>query len=81
MQAIAKGRTNTEIAAELFISLSTVKSHLASLHNKLGVRDRVEIASWAWETGLARHLFNRPHAGHAGDNQPHRQGRGERHYG
>jgi len=52
VQAIAKGRTNTEIAAELFISLSTVKSHLTSIHNKLGVRNRVEIAAWAWETGL-----------------------------
>jgi DNA-binding NarL/FixJ family response regulator len=52
VQAIAKGRTNTEIAADLFISLSTVKSHLASIHNKLGVRNRVEIAGWAWETGL-----------------------------
>jgi len=54
VQAIAKGRTNTEIAAELFISLSTVKSHLASIHNKLGVRNRVEVAGWAWETGLAQ---------------------------
>jgi DNA-binding NarL/FixJ family response regulator len=52
VQAIAKGRTNTEIAADLFISLSTVKSHLNSIHNKLGVRNRVEIVGWAWETGL-----------------------------
>ena len=54
VQAIARGRTNTETAADLFISLSTVKSHLASIHNKLGVRNRVEIAGWAWETGLAQ---------------------------
>jgi DNA-binding NarL/FixJ family response regulator len=54
VQAIAKGRTNTEIGADLFISLSTVKSHLASIHNKLGVRNRVEIAGWAWETGLVQ---------------------------
>jgi len=54
VQAIAKGSTNTEIAADLFISLSTVKSHLASIHSKLGVRNRVEIAGWAWETGLAQ---------------------------
>jgi DNA-binding NarL/FixJ family response regulator len=52
--AIAKGRTNTEIAAELFISLSTVKSHLTSIHNKLDVRNRVEIAAWAWATGLVQ---------------------------
>jgi DNA-binding NarL/FixJ family response regulator len=52
-RAIARGRTNTEIAAELFISLSTVKSHLASIQGKLGVRNRVEIAAWAWESGLS----------------------------
>jgi DNA-binding NarL/FixJ family response regulator len=52
--AIAKGRTNNEIAAELFISLSTVKSHLTSIHNKLDVRNRVEIAAWAWATGLVQ---------------------------
>ena len=49
--AVARGRTNAEIAAELFISLSTVKTHLASLMNKLGARNRVEIAMWAHETG------------------------------
>lgn len=54
VQSIAKGRTNTEIAVELFISLSTVKSHLASVQNKLDVRNRVEIAAWAWETGLTQ---------------------------
>jgi DNA-binding NarL/FixJ family response regulator len=50
--AIARGRTNLEIAADLFISLSTVKSHLASIQGKLAVRNRVEIAAWAWGTGL-----------------------------
>ena len=49
--AVARGRTNAEIAEELFISLSTVKTHLASLMNKLGARNRVEIAMWAHETG------------------------------
>jgi DNA-binding NarL/FixJ family response regulator len=52
IRAISVGRTNTEIAAELFISLSTVKTHLASIQAKLGVRNRVEIAAWAWESGL-----------------------------
>jgi DNA-binding NarL/FixJ family response regulator len=52
IRAIAKGRTNDEIAASLFISLSTVKSHLANIQAKLGVRNRVEIAAWAWESGL-----------------------------
>lgn len=48
---VAGGRTNTEIAGDLHISLSTVKTHLASLMNKLGARNRVEIAMWAYETG------------------------------
>jgi DNA-binding NarL/FixJ family response regulator len=48
---VAKGRTNAEVADELHISLSTVKSHLASLMGKLGARNRVEIAMWAYETG------------------------------
>ena len=48
---VARGRTNAEIAGELHISLSTAKTHLASLMAKLGVRNRVEIAMWAYETG------------------------------
>ncbi len=48
---VARGRTNAEIADELHISLSTVKTHLASLMGKLGVRNRVEIALWAYESG------------------------------
>lgn len=47
---VARGRTNAEIAADLFISLSTVKSHIASLMTKLGVRNRVEIAMWAYHS-------------------------------
>jgi len=47
---VARGRTNAEIADELHISLSTVKTHLASLMAKLGARNRVEIAMWAHET-------------------------------
>ncbi|QWF83314.1 response regulator [Amycolatopsis sp. CA-230715] len=50
VRAIARGRTNREIAAELFISLSTVKSHVSGIQTKLGVRNRVQIAAWAWET-------------------------------
>jgi DNA-binding NarL/FixJ family response regulator len=48
--AVARGLTNTEIADTLHISLSTVKTHLASLMAKLGARNRVEIAMWAYET-------------------------------
>jgi DNA-binding NarL/FixJ family response regulator len=48
---VAKGRTNAEIASDLHISLSTAKTHIASLMMKLGARNRVEIAMWAYETG------------------------------
>jgi DNA-binding NarL/FixJ family response regulator len=51
---VARGRTNAEIADELHISLSTVKTHLASLMTKLAARNRVEIAMWAYETGRMR---------------------------
>jgi DNA-binding NarL/FixJ family response regulator len=48
--AAATGRTNAEIAVELHISLSTVKTHLTSVMGKIGARNRVEIAIWAYET-------------------------------
>ena len=48
---VAKGWTNHEIADEMHISISTVKTHLASLMRKLNARNRVEIAMWAYETG------------------------------
>jgi DNA-binding NarL/FixJ family response regulator len=49
VREIAHGRTNLEIGAEMFISLSTVKGHVAAIQAKLGLRNRVEIAAWAWE--------------------------------
>lgn len=49
--AVARGSTNAEIADELSITLSTVKAHVANLMGKLGARNRVEIAIWAYETG------------------------------
>ncbi|MEU0949236.1 response regulator transcription factor [Streptomyces canus] len=52
IRAIGRGRTNQEIAAQLFISISTVKSHLATIQTKLGMRNRVEVAAWAWESRL-----------------------------
>ena len=50
---VATGRTNAEIADELFISLSTTKTHLASLMSKLGARNRVELAMWFYERDRA----------------------------
>ncbi|MEU7526731.1 response regulator transcription factor [Saccharothrix sp. NPDC042600] len=54
LAAVAAGRTNSEVADQLHITLSTVKTHVASLMNKLGVRNRVEIAIWAYETHRVR---------------------------
>ncbi|MEU4330279.1 response regulator transcription factor [Nonomuraea dietziae] len=54
LATVARGRTNSEIGDELYISLSTVKSHIASLMAKLGARNRVEIAIWAYETNRVR---------------------------
>ncbi|WP_405063458.1 response regulator transcription factor [Kribbella sp. NBC_01505] len=51
---VARGRTNAEIATELFVGLSTAKTHVASLMTKLGARNRVEIAMWAYDTKRVR---------------------------
>ncbi|MFJ2237178.1 response regulator [Streptomyces sp. NPDC087859] len=51
VRLVALGRTNAEIAAELYVSLSTVKTHLSSVQLKLRARNRVEIAAWAWQHG------------------------------
>ncbi len=48
---LAKGSTNAEIGTALHISLGTVKTHLGSIQAKLGARNRVEVAAWAWQTG------------------------------
>ncbi|MFF5372974.1 response regulator [Streptomyces sp. NPDC013187] len=51
---VAVGRTNQEICKQLVVSLSTVKTHLTSIQQKIDARNRVEIAAWAWETGMVR---------------------------
>jgi DNA-binding NarL/FixJ family response regulator len=52
VRATARGLTNTEIGQELFMSLSTVKTHLAAAQSKINARNRVETAAWAWRSGL-----------------------------
>jgi len=55
--AVAKGRSNTEIAGQIFASESTVKTHVGAILRKLGLRDRVQIVVFAHEHGLVqRHL-------------------------
>ncbi|MEU9028687.1 response regulator transcription factor [Streptomyces sp. NPDC048383] len=50
---VAEGLTNAEIGEKLFISAGTAKTHIANVQAKLKVRNRVGIAAWAWENGLA----------------------------
>ena len=53
LAAVARGLGNGEIGSELHISLSTVKTHLASIMAKIGARNRVQLAIWAHERGRA----------------------------
>ncbi len=52
VRSVAQGRTNTEVASELYVTVSTVKTHLARVQEKLGARNRVEVAAWAYRNGL-----------------------------
>jgi len=52
--AVTRGLSNTEIAGQVFLSESTVKTHVGAILRKLGLRDRVQIVVFAHEHGLAQ---------------------------
>ncbi len=52
LRLIAEGCSNVQIGERLFISESTVKKHISSVFQKLGLASRAEAAAWAWEHGL-----------------------------
>ena len=52
LRELARGRSNQEIASGLFVSVETVKSHVASILMKLGVRDRTQAVIVAYESGF-----------------------------
>jgi len=54
LQLVAEGHTNAEVAEQLHVSVATVKTHVNSILSKLGARNRVELAAFAFRTGRTR---------------------------
>jgi len=60
LRCVARGMSNAEVAGELFVSVATVKSHVARLLVKVGARDRVQLVVAAYRTGFVSRTSEDP---------------------
>ena len=54
LKALSQGKSNKDIADELFVTEKTVKTHVSNVLSKLGVKSRTQAALYAWQTGLVK---------------------------
>lgn len=60
MSRICHGDSNLDIAAELYLSINTVKTHIRSAYRRIGITRRVEAVLWGAEYGLVPHEQSGP---------------------
>lgn len=55
LQLVAEGLSNADMAAQLYITVKTVRSHVSNILSKLHLKDRTQAAVYAWREGVVRH--------------------------